>query len=166
MKTAMILIFIGASVFGWIPPSQDRDAEWKHGINLFQSTKADVEKLLGKPIGENYGVTYKLKDGILYLDYSGFDHCKSRYGFSADWNLPEWTVTEIEHRPDEMPKFTSLHLDSRKLRKAHLNPETPDIISYVNDNEGVEYSVESDGRLGSVRYYPGSRYDTFRCTKR
>jgi hypothetical protein len=138
MKTAAILILVGASVFGWIPPSQDRNAEWKHGVSLLQSTKADVEKLLGKPIGENYGVTYRLKDGTLYLDYYGFDHCKSRYGFDADWNLPEWTVTEIAFRPDYELTFASLRLDLSRFRKARLNPGVPSLLSYVDDLDGVD----------------------------
>src|SRR5260370_40848456 len=69
---------------------------WKQKVLLLQSTRADVEKIFGKPIGENYGVTYKLKDGILYLDYYDFDHCKSQDGFHAALIVLEWTVTEIE----------------------------------------------------------------------
>jgi hypothetical protein len=165
MKASIILILLGFSVFGSMSRSQERGVEWKHGITLFQSTKPDVEKLFGKPIGENYGVTYKLKDGILYVDYYGFDRCKSRFGFLADWNLPEWTVTEIEFRPDRELTFASLHLDLRQLRKARLSPHVPDLVSYIDDQEGIEYEVESDGTLNGVRYFPGSRYDRHRCPK-
>jgi|ERR1051326_109326 hypothetical protein len=165
MKVSTILLLLATAVFGSAPASQYPDAEWKHKIILFQSTRADVEKLLGKPIGESYGVTYKLKDGILYLTYYDFDHCKSRYGFDADWNLPEWTVTEIVYRPNRLPKFSNFHLNLDKLHKARLNPETPSVMSYIDDLEGVEYAVESDGRLNSVRYFPGSRFDGFRCAK-
>jgi hypothetical protein len=166
MKASIILVLLGFTVFGSMSRSQERSAEWKHGITLFQSTKTDVEKLFGKPIGENYGVTYKLRDGILYLDYYGFDHCKARYGFDADWNLPEWTVTEIEFLPDYELTLTSLRLDLRRFRKAHLNPHAPDLVSYIDDQEGIEYTVEPDGTLNSVRYFPGSRYDKFRCPKK
>lgn len=165
MKASIIFMFLGATFFGWISGLQDTNADWKHGVTLFQTTKADVEKLLGKPIGENYGVTYKLKDGILYLNYYDFDHCKSQGGFDADWNLPEWTVTEIEFRPDHELTFASLHLDLKRLRKAHLNPGVPDLVSYVDDRDGIEYTVEPDGTLSSVRYFPGSRYESLRCRK-
>ena len=165
MKASIILILLGFTVFGPMSRTQERSAEWKHGITLFQSTKADVEKLFGKPIGENYGVTYKLRDGTLYLDYHDFDHCKSKGAFDARWNLPEWTVTEIEFRPDYELAFRSLHLDLRRFRRAHLNPGVPDLVSYVDDHDGVEYTVESDGTLNSVRYFPGSRYESFRCRK-
>src|SRR5258708_1398707 len=109
-------------------PKQSPDADWRHKVVLFQSRKADVEKLLGRPVGEPDGGTYRLNDGILYLDYYGFDHCKARYGFKADWNLPEWTVIEIEYRPTEEAKFSDLHLDLHKFRNARLSPGTPDLI--------------------------------------
>ena len=165
MKASIILILLGFTVFGSMSRSQERSAEWKHGVTLFQSTKTDVEKLFGKPIGENYGVTYKLRDGTLYLDYYDFDHCKHQGAFDAVWNLPEWTVTEIEFRPDHELAFASLHLDLKRFRRAHLNPGVPDLVSYVDDHDGVEYTVESDGTLNSVRYFPGSRFESFRCRK-
>src|SRR5258708_1076907 len=135
MKATIILLLLGSIIFGSMSASQYPDADWQHEIILFQSTRADVEKLLGNPIGQNYGVTYNLKEGTLYLDYYGFDHCKARYGLDADWNLPEWTVTEIEYLPRHLPKLSELRLDLRKFRKAHLNPETPAVLSYVNDHE-------------------------------
>jgi hypothetical protein len=165
MKALIILVLLGAAVIGSVRASQSPDTDWKHKIVLFRSTKADVENLLGKPVGENYGVTYKLKDGILYLDYYEFDRCKARYGLKADWNLPEWTVTEIKYLPNELPKLSDLHLDLQKFRKAHESPEVPQLISYVNDEEGVDYTFSDDGKLNSVRYFPGSRYNTFRCRK-
>ncbi len=165
MKASIILILLGFTAFGSMSRSQERSAEWKHGITLFQSTKADAEKLFGNPLGEKDGGTYKSKDGTLYLDYYRFDHCKARYGFDADWNLPEWTVTEIEFLPNYELMFASLHLDLKRFRKAHLNPGVPDLVSYVDDPGGVEYEVEPDGTLNSVRYFPGSRYESLRCRK-
>lgn len=165
MKASITLILLGFTALGSMSGSQERSAEWKHGITLFQSTKADAEKLFGNPLGSNDGGTYKVKDGILYLDYYRFDHCKARYGFNADWNLPEWTVTEIEFRPDYELAFRSLHLNLRRFRKARLSPHVPDLVSYIDDKEGVEYEVESDGTLNSVRYSHGSRYESFRCRK-
>jgi hypothetical protein len=143
---------------------QFEKAVWKQRVLLLQSTRADVEKAFGKPIGENYGVTYKLKDGILYLDYYDFDHCKSQDGFQADWNVPEWTVTEIEFMPKRKTTVASLDLNLKHLRMAHLNPETPQLLSYIDDKEGIEYTVnESSHTLNSVRYFPGSLHSALRC---
>jgi len=65
----------------------------------------------------------------------------------ANLNLPEWTVTEIEHRPDHQHSLASLHLNVRRFRKAHLNPEVPNLVSYVDDEEGIEYTVDSKATL-------------------
>jgi hypothetical protein len=129
------------------------------------STRADVEKLFGKPSsGQDYLVTYKLKDGILYVEYYPFDHCTPSDGVTAFLNVPEWTVTDFEFRSDGQPKLASLHLNLRPSRKAHLNPDLPDFLSYVDDKEGIEYTVdESNHTLNNVRYFPGSRHDGLRC---
>ena len=137
---------------------------WRQKILLLQSTRGDVEKLFGRPIGERNGGTYKLKDGILYVDYYEFDYCKPRDEFHTDWNVPEWTVIEIEFLPDRQRTVASLHLNLKPLRTAHLNPDLPDFLSYIDDTDGIEYTVdESTHTLNSVRYFPGSRHDALRC---
>jgi hypothetical protein len=166
MKASILLLLLGLAIFASMSTLQYLDSDWKHKIILFQSTRADVEKVLGKPIGPNYGVTYKLKDGVLYLDYYDFDHCKPRDGFEADWNVPEWTVTEIEYRPNDQPTLASLHLDLKKFRRTRESPEVPQLVSYINDEEGVNYTFGDDDKLNSVRYFAGSRHNTFRCHRR
>lgn len=166
MKESLILLLFVFTIPAGMSKPQRSDVDWTHGITLLQTTKTDVERLFGKPVGPNYGVTYTLKDGILYLNYYDFDHCKSQGRFDARWNVPEWTVTEVEFRPDEPPAFASLHLNLKRLRKAHLNPHTPDLLSYFDDQNGIEYTVdESNGTLNNVRYFPGARYERFRCPK-
>jgi hypothetical protein len=165
VKSALFIFAIPLFVMSaTLRTPQFEEKLWKQKIMLLQSTRTDVEKVFGKPIGQNYGVTYKLKDGILYLDYYDFDHCKSQDGYQADWNVPEWTVTEIEFLPDRKTTVASLHLNLKQLRMAHLNPETPQLLSYIDDKEGIEYTVnESSHTLNSIRYFPGSRHDGLRC---
>jgi hypothetical protein len=146
--------------------TQFETALWKQKVLLLQSTRADVENVLGKPSsGQGYLVTYKLSDGIVDLEYYPFDHCKISDGVQADLNLPEWTVTEIVFRPKRQVSISTLHLNLKRLRKAHLNPGVPDLVSYLDDREGIEYTVESNGTLNNVRYFPGSRYGRLRCPK-
>ncbi len=144
-----------------------QEAAWRQQIVLFQSTRIDVEKLLGKPAaGKDYGVTYNLQDGTLYLDYYLFDHCKLGRQYYGDWNIPEWTVIEITYLPDNPPQFAALNLDLRELRKVHESPHVPDMISYVNDEEGLDYTFEGDGTtMHSIRYFPGKRFNILRCAE-
>src|SRR5207248_2573433 len=136
---------------------------WKQRIVLMQSTKADVEKLLSNPIGKDYSVTYNLKEGTLELDYYLYDHCNPRYGYNGDWNIPEWTVTEIEYLPDNPPQLADLKIDLRKYRKVHESPHVPKMSSYVNEVEGLDYTFEPDGKtLHSIRYFPSRRFNKLR----
>lgn len=111
-------------------------------------------------------MTYNLEDGTLYISYYGDDHCKPRYGLAADWNIPEWTVTEITYIPNNPPQFASLRLDLKKFRMARLSPNVPDMISYVSEEQGVEYTLEGDGlTLHSISYFPGKQNANLRCSK-
>ena len=139
---------------------------WRKNVLLLQSNRADVEKLFGKPSsGQGYVVSYKLNDGMLDLEYYPFDHCKSSDGTSTYLNVPEWTVAEMDFRPDHQPTISSLGLRLGQLRQVRLNPDLPQLTSYLDDKEGIEYTVASDRTLNNVRYFPGSRYASFRCPK-
>ena len=167
MKSAILLFAICFIVLS--PPlgiPQFEKTLWRQKVLLLQSTRADVQKVFGEPSsGQGYFVSYKVNDGMLDLEYYPFDHCKPSDGVSADLNLPEWTVTEIGFRPDRQPTLTSLSLNLKRFREAHMNPDVPDLVSYFDDEKGVEYTVDSKGRLNNVRYFPGSRYDNLRCSK-
>jgi hypothetical protein len=139
---------------------------WRQKVLMLRSTRPDVEKAFGMPSsGQGYLVSYKLNDGMLDIEYYPFDHCKPSNGVPADLNVPEWTVTEVVFRPDDQRTIASLRLNLQRFREAHLNPHVPDLVSYLDDKEGIEYTVDSIGRLNNVRYFPGSHYDRFRCRK-
>ena len=38
------------------------------------------------------------------------------------------------------PRFADLKLDLKKFRKARESPDVPDMISYENDEDGVDYT--------------------------
>jgi hypothetical protein len=166
MKTTIILFAVCSIVAGSTSPTVQFEKTWRQKLLLLQSTRADVEKVFGKPIGKHNDVTYNLEDGTLYISYYGYDHCKPRYGLTADWNIPEWTVTEITYLPDNPTQFASLSLDLRKFRMARLSPNVPSMISYVSEEQGIEYTLEGDGlTLHSIRYFPGKQYTNLRCSK-
>jgi len=167
VKSAILLIAISLIIVSTsLGTPQFEKTLWRQKVLVLQSTRADVEKVFGNPSsGQGYFVSYKVNDGILDLEYYPFDHCKPSDGVPADLNLPKWTVTEIEFRPDAQPTIVSLGLNLKHSRKARMNPDVPQLMSYFDDREGVEYTVDSKGRLNSVRYFPGSRYDNLRCPK-
>lgn len=135
---------------------------WKQ-IRLLHSRRTDVEKLLGPPKRSAHVVTYSLETFTLFIEYYSFDHCKPRFGYSGSWNIPEWTVIEIKYLPSEPTHLSSLKLDLAQFRKVHESPDVPDLTSYRNEQEGVDYTVEPDGTLNSIRYFPAKREDGSRC---
>ena len=151
---------------GTLPARNHQPAQtppWRQ-IELLHSTRADVEKLLGHPEKSGYLVRYPLKEGSLEIDYYVFDYCVPVNGGNGGWNVPRWTVTEITYNPfKKPPRFSSLGLDLEKFRKVRESPDVIDLISYVNDEEGVSYTVEPDGTLNSIRYFPSSHHENLRC---
>jgi hypothetical protein len=162
LQCATCLVFVSSTL--GIP--QFEKTVWRRNVLLLHSNRADVETLLGKPSsGQGYVVSYKLSDGMLDLEYYPFDHCKSSNGTGPYFNVPDWTAIEMAFRPDHQPRISSLSVSLNQLRKVRLNPDLPQLMSYLDDKEGIEYTVASDRTLNNVRYFPGSRYDSFRCPK-
>ena len=136
--------------------------KWKQ-IRLMSSTRTDVEKLLGESKFRGYFGMYEVEDGVLHVDYYPFDACTEA---DADLRVPQWTVVEITYEPSNRVTLVDLKLDLKKFRKRRESPDVPDLISYVNEKEGVAYTIDSnDNTLNSVRYFPGKRYEGLRCKK-
>jgi hypothetical protein len=139
------------------PPNDD---VWKQ-IVVLQSTRSDVERLLGKSKDEGYYVSYDLEEGHLSIDYAGFNFCRDAEG--VGWNVSEWTAVEVTYHLDNPLRFSSLKIDLKRFRKVRESPHSPDMISYINDAKGIAYVVNYEGRLIKIRYFPSSQYDSLRC---
>ena len=140
---------------------------WRN-IQLLRSKPADVENLLRQPSpSSGYVRTYSLDNYELFVEYYPFDHCRPTYGKIGQWNIPEWTVTEIVYVPGGSVDFSSLKLDMKEYRKVRESPLVPAMISYLNDREGVDYTLDENGKtLHSIRYFPSSRYQHLRCEEK
>ena len=80
-----------------------------------------------------------------------------------------WTrkrvLIAVENYLSKTVKLSDLNLDLKKFRKKRESPDVPDLISYINDEQGVDYTFEPDDTLNEVRYFPARRYDALRCKK-
>ena len=156
----LVLALLG--LFGQVarndPPAEPK---WRK-IVLMRSTREDVEKLLGQSQYRGFGASYKLEDGTLRVTYYPFSHCAE---LGADLNVPQWTVVEFTYEPDNPQRLADLHLDLKKFRKQRESPHVPDLISYINNQDGVDYTFQADKTLSDVRYFPAKRYDYLRCQK-
>lgn len=137
---------------------------WK-GIAPLRSTKADVEKLLGKPIPPNKALDvarYKIDEGRVDVIYStGLCGRKT----SAIWNVPVLTVLKVTFYPTVPLKLSDLKLDLTKFAK-HPDPGAAYTTIYANDNDGISLSIDDLGEVATIlNYYPTSKDGSLRCKK-
>jgi hypothetical protein len=164
----LVVLVLGVNTVSQAPfLTQQRDAAWQK-IKLLKSTRADVEKLLAQTSDPSaYVGQYSFDNYELWVDYYPFDHCRPRFGRVGEWNVPEWTVTEITYVPSGSVPFSTLKLDLRKFRKEHESPHVPDMVSYIDDSKGVDYTLDVDGTtLHSIRYFPPIRNKQMQCEER
>lgn len=134
-----------------------------NGITPLKSTRADVEKILGKPVAlsvARHAAGYKTKDGRVFVLYStGLCDVNPEHG----WNIPELTVVKISYYPDRLPKLSDLQIDLSKFTKS-LDPGSLNGVSYTNKTEGIMLTVDSVGDvIESFGYFPESKYDHLKC---
>lgn len=129
--------------------------EW-HKIVPLISTRADVERLLGKPGKLN---RYQFDDERASILYSSGPCSGSDLGLRTNCKclVPKDTVLAIYVEPETTLKFRSLNLDRRNFTR------TPSIVdpmrvSYSNETEGVDYTVdETNDEIMMVEYVPSAR---------
>jgi hypothetical protein len=142
--------------------AQGEQEKWKQ-IVVLRSSRSDVERLLGESKYKGYDVAYDLEDGHLDIAYAIFNFCEKRNKFG--WKVPEWTVTEVNYSPYRAPQFSSLKLNLKGFRKIRENPCCPEMITYVSQEQGIGYTLNPEGTLNNIRYFPSSRYDYLLCSK-
>lgn len=142
--------------------SGSQETKWKQ-IVVLQSTRNDVERLLGKSRYQGHAVSYDLEDGHLNIEYTAFNFCEGGNNFG--WSVPEWTVINVTFAPYRAPQFSALNLNLKQFRKVRENPCCPDLMTYVNDVEGVSYTTYLGGILNTIEYFPSSQYNHLRCRK-
>lgn len=160
ISAALFFVLVASNVLPTQKVGQTQEPKWKQ-IVVLKSTRADVERLLGKSKYQGYDASYDLEEGYLFIEYTAFNFCEN--GKSFGWKVSEWTVIEVTYRPHDPPQLSSLNLNLTRFRKERENPCCPDLITYINDDDGVAYTVDSDGTLNDIRYFPPSRYNNLRC---
>ena len=139
---AFLTLFLGANAEG---------KAWR-GIVPLKSTRADVERLLGKP---NALGRYQFENERAYIHYAE-GSCPSDMN-DCQCLVPNGTVLEIFVNLEVELKFSDLKVDGTKyktIRSGHL----PTIVAYSNNEEGIVYTVdEEDGEVMDISYLPTAK---------
>lgn len=134
-----------------------------NGIIPLKSTRADVERILGKPEPTSvaqYAGGYNTKTGKVFVLYStGMCRANPEHG----WNIPELTVISVSYYPSQLPKLANLKIDISKFEK-RMDPASLSSASYTNEADGIVLIVDtSDDVVESFNYFPESKYRHLMC---
>gem|GEM_PF-1187987 len=129
-----------------------------HSIVPLHSTRADVERLIGKPNFE-YGL-YDFDNERVDIIYTSNDGC----GASQEdgWRVPKDTVLSISVSLKEMKPLSQLSIDREKYEKTE-GGDVEGIVYYSNKDEGITYEVRYN-KVTAIMYGPTTKDEYLRCS--
>ena len=136
---------------------------WR-GIVPLHSTRAEVRKLLGKPIigGDGAIDLYELKEGRVHVMYA---RAPCEEGLPADWGnwrVERDTVVNVSIQlHDEIP-LKALRI--RNLKKYKWYTGDSGATYYRDPFRGLEYQVQ-EGMVTAITYGPRAKDRALRCKK-
>lgn len=127
--------------------------EWRR-ITPLKSTRADVERLLGK---ENEFKRYQFENERAYIFYST-KPCGMMDATEVTQKcrcfIPEGAVVSIHVTVEETRKFSALKLGGREFQKEFV---LPGVYDYSDLTEGVRYTVdERTDQITHIDYLPSA----------
>lgn len=128
-----------------------------NNLTPLHSTRADVEKLLGKPKPEKSSCCrYETPEGNVSVDYS-VSRCKE------GWNVPKDTVLNLSVSPNSYigKSFVDLKLDKSKFS---LTTDDAFYGTWTNAEQGLQYYFSNVSKeLISVNHIPKKSDNNLRC---
>ena len=156
-EMACILIFTVTFV-----QAQHASNEWR-GLIPLHSTKADVEKLLGKPTNQNLNL-YETETYVVTLRYSGGTCNENKL---SAWNVPKDVVTQILVSPKKGTDTSTLVGKFLQNFKRIADYEVPGFFTYQNEELSVMVQTKAvPNRVEDVifiEYGPAKSDSRLRC---
>ena len=130
---------------------------WR-GIVPLRSTRADVERILGKPSRSDY--IYDLEQGTVRIAYAQ-KRCEQGVPSGwGNWNVAKDTVIHVWVETD----FSVRSLRGRNLEKFKWYTDDALATYYRLPAQGLEYTVQH-GRVRSITYGPTRKDEVLLCEK-
>jgi len=145
------LLSIMAILLACCLPIVAHGKEWR-GIVPLQSTRADVERLLGGPGNRDH---YQFDAERVHVNYAGEGKCNLVNGCFCF--VPKDTVISIYVQLEVEMRFSRLNIDKKKYEK-FVSPKDPNVATYSNDKEGIIYTVnEENDDVTAIEYIPSAK---------
>lgn len=130
--------------------------EWR-GVVPLESTRADVERLLGK---ENELGRYQFENERAYVHYSQ-GPCQGAYQNlrenRCECLVPKDVVLSVLVTLEDIRKFSTLKVDKNRFEKQLVRPGSP-AYDYSNIADGVVYRVnDAEDEIISIEYLPSAK---------
>ena len=142
----------------WQVPSSK---EWR-GLSPLNSTRADVERLLGPP-EENFKnelVIYYLPEQVVSFNFSSNPKCQKKFNYPT-WDVPADRVTSIGITLKRSIPVAEAGIDLTKLIKKRGDFDRDDHFYYSN-TDGFSIEVAENDITGYI-YEPGENRKDLRC---
>lgn len=153
---------IPLSVCIWLcfaPVFHTQDKQGWQGIIPLRSTRADVERLLGRS-ADSCQCIYRTEHEIVSVEYARRS-CKDD---PQGWNVPVDTVLQISVVPKGELRLTDLKIDMTTYKRTE-DTELPGRYYYFSGEEGILIIALKDGLVGSVSFQPTKDDNNLRCPK-
>ena len=130
-----------------------------HGMVPLQSTRQDVERLIGHPTTPG-GSSYQTSSESVYVQYSD-GPCEKGWPFG--WNVARDTVVMISVSPKRKVLLADLNLNETKYQKWHES-HLSNVIHYTNHEEGIDIQAdEGRGIVIGIAYTPTAADSHLKC---
>lgn len=145
-------------VSSWQVPASK---EWR-GLSPLNSTRADVERLLGRPEENFYNklLIYYLPEQVVSFNFSSNPKCQKEFKYPT-WDVPADTVTSIGITLKRSIPVAEVGIDLTKLIKKKGDFDRDDHFYYSN-TDGFSIEVAGNDIMGYI-YEPGDNRQGLRC---
>ena len=141
-NTVIVLLVLWVSLLG-----SPIEKGWK-GIEVFKSTRTDVEHHLGKPF-EDQGETWYRKEGVVVrVVYSTLACTPASYG-RGRFNLPRETVINYSVAMGQGIPLSKLEWAKADYER-WVNDHRPGQVEYFNSKAGVRFTTIANEEWGEV----------------
>ncbi|HEV2705416.1 MAG TPA: hypothetical protein VGV59_05800 [Pyrinomonadaceae bacterium] len=154
----MKIIAFAIAIWLCVMPSFDapQKSGWR-GIVPLHSTRADVERLLGRS-KDPCGCTYHTERESVFIAYARRSCAENSEG----WNVPVDTVLLINVTPRAQLQLSDLDIDVTTYQKTE-DEELPGRVYYTDEEKGLFIIALKDGSVGSINYKPTTADNALRC---
>lgn len=159
-----VLFFLSISALGQTPAWFDKMKQ----VRLLADSYDDVVKIFGMPedgtAEKELAEYFPVKGGRVFVSFTSGECVVTDYsgGQPIGWKVPQWTVDMVDFWPDKPFSPKKFKIDPTGFKKFKIE-DSRNAYTYENDETGMHYAVNSNGKIESVSLYPPANLHHLHC---